>query len=70
MFQVGTIIKEKFYNSVTKAITGSNNINNIHDYVGSRKETDFLEIGKNQIIQLLSKYIKLFNSQNKSSHYG
>ena len=70
MFQVGTIIKETFYNSVTKAIADSSNINNIHNYVGSRKKTDFLEIGKNQIIQLISKYIKLFKSHNKSSYYG
>ena len=70
MFQVGTILKENFYNSVKNAIINSDTIDNIHDYVGSRKKTDFLEIGKNKIIELLSKYIKLFNAQNKKDYYG
>ena len=70
MFQVGTILKENFYNSVKNSIINSDTIHNIHDYVGSRKKTDFLEIGKNKMIKLVSKYIKLFNSQNKADCYG
>ena len=69
MFQVGTILKENFYYSVKNAIINSDTIDNIHDFVGSRKKTDFLEMGKNKMIELVSKYIKLFNAQNKADCY-
>ena len=70
MFQVGTIIKETFFNEIKKNIQNIKIIDNIHDYVGSRKEKDFLEPGKSKIIDLISKYINLFNSQNKKNLYG
>jgi len=70
MFQVGTIIKETFFNEIKKNIQNIEIIDNIHDFVGSRKEKDFLEPGKTKIIDLISKYINLFNSQNKKNLYG
>ena len=70
MFQVGTIIKETFFNEVKKNIQNTKIIDNIHKVVGSRKESDFLESGKNKIIDLISKYINLFNSQNKKYLYA
>ena len=69
MFQVGTIIKNTFYNEVKNFIENINIINDIHEVVGSRKNTDYLESGKKEIIKLISKYIKLFNSQNKKYLY-
>ena len=70
MFQVGTIIKETFFNEIKKNIQNIKIIDNVHDYVGSRKEKDFLEPGKSKIIDLISKYINLFHSNNKKNLYG
>ena len=69
MFQVGTVIKKIFYSEIKKYVSNSDTINNIHEYVGSRKQTDFLEVGKNKIIKLISFYLRLFNSQNKKELY-
>ena len=40
MFQVGTIIKETFFNEIKKNMQNIKVIDNIHDFVGSRKEKD------------------------------
>lgn len=69
MFQLGTIIKETFFNEIKKNIQNIKKIDNIHKVVGSRKDSDFLESGKVKIIDLISKYINLFNSQDKKYLY-
>ena len=69
MFQVGTIIKETFYREVKNFIKNTEIKNDIHHYVGSRKKTDFLELGKDKIIDLISNYINLFKSNNKKNLY-
>lgn len=69
MFQVGTILKNTFYFAVKNFIQNTELNFDIHQYVGSRKKTDFLEFGKEKIIILICEYINLFNSKNKSYLY-
>jgi ketose-bisphosphate aldolase len=61
-FNVGTILKRRFLEGVRAAMGGWSSNVNVHDVLGSHKEADFLEAGKQAMKETVKELMRRYGS--------
>lgn len=65
-FNVGTILKQTFLQGVREAMRGWGDRVNVHEVLGSHKETDLLHAGKAAMKTKVKELIRLYGSSHKA----
>jgi len=65
-FNVGTILKQTFYQAVQHTMIGWAGRINVHDILGSHKETDWLVAGKMAMKERVKELMRLYGSSGRA----
>jgi ketose-bisphosphate aldolase len=65
-FNVGTSLKQSFFNAIRESVLISGDNANIHDRVGSHREQDFLLAGKRSMQAKVQAYLQLYGSSGRA----
>jgi ketose-bisphosphate aldolase len=65
-FNVGTSLKQSFFNAIRESELTSDDNANIHDLVGSHREQDFLLAGKRSMQAKVQAYLQLYGSSGRA----
>ena len=65
-FNVGTILKQIFWNTIRETIDSLPSAINVQEVIGSRKTTDFLEKAKNKVKSEVKRRMEVYGSARKA----
>lgn len=66
-FNVGTRLKKAFLEAVVSNVTSWSGQESVHDLVGSHKDSDFLEAGKNAVTDSVRELIRLYGGSGRAA---
>lgn len=66
-FNVGTVLKQAFFDGVADALSGARAGLGPHDLVGSHRSTDVLEAGKAKMVPVVRDLIRLYGSAGRAA---
>jgi ketose-bisphosphate aldolase len=64
-FNVGTSLKQSFFNAIRESVLASDENANVHDIVGSHRAQDFLLAGKRSMQAKVQAYLQLYGSSGR-----